>query len=250
MKTFGQISKILDELQDYAFIFLTLTIRNTSAELLPDAVNELQEGFARLMKIKPIKAAIKGVFKALEITHNRHNARSIEYHPHLHCIAAVNKSYFTSRNYISQEELIKYWQNACRLDYEPSVRIQKIKPLKTAKNEIKQKSAICEVAKYSVKTYEYLSGSPEEIDRTVATYTTALSGRRLCSYTGVFKEAAKKLKLDDMTDGDLVNTENENQKVRSDIAYLIISFKWQVGIGYQHQFTREEVKDDSDPTCA
>jgi len=243
MKIFGQVSQVMDVIQsDYEFIFLTLTVRNCSAAMLPATIDQLQEGFNRLMKTAPIRKAFKGYFKALEITHHPEYLRDVEYHPHLHLIVAVNKSYFTSRDYISQAKLIGLWQSVCALEYTPVVGIQKIRQADIQKNEISLKKAVCEVAKYSIKNSEVTRGSFDEIDRTVETYITALASRRLCSFGGIFKKTAKALKLDDLTEGDLVRTDIEH--VRSDVAYMIIGYKWQVGFGYVREFIKEENKND------
>ena len=243
MKIFGQVSQVMDVIQsDYEFIFLTLTVRNCSAEMLPATIDQLQEGFNRLMKTAQIRKAFKGYFKALEITHHPEYLRDVEYHPHLHLIVAVNKSYFTSRDYISQAKLIGLWQSVCALEYTPVVGIQKIRQADIQKNEISLKKAVCEVAKYSIKNSEVTRGSFDEIDRTVETYITALASRRLCSFGGIFKKTAKALKLDDLTEGDLVRTDIEH--VRSDVAYMIIGYKWQVGFGYVREFIKEENKND------
>ena len=243
MKIFGQVSQVMDVIQsDYEFIFLTLTVRNCSAAMLPATIDQLQEGFNRLMKTAPIRKAFKGYFKALEITHHPEYLRDVEYHPHLHLIVAVNKSYFTSRDYISQAKLIGLWQSVCALEYTPVVGIQKIRQADIQKNEISLKKAVCEVAKYSIKNSEVTRGSFDEIDRTVETYITALASRRLCSFGGIFKKTAKALKLDDLTEGDLVRTDIEH--VRSDVAYMIIGYKWQVGFGYVREFIKEENKNE------
>lgn len=243
MKIFGQVSQVMDVIQsDYEFIFLTLTVRNCSAAMLPATIDQLQEGFNRLMKTAPIRKAFKGYFKALEITHHPEYLRDVEYHPHLHLIVAVNKSYFTSRDYISQAKLIGLWQSVCALEYTPVVGIQKIRQADIQKNEISLKKAVCEVAKYSIKNSEVTRGSFDEIDRTVETYITALASRRLCSFGGIFKKTAKALKMDDLTEGDLVRTDIEH--VRSDVAYMIIGYKWQVGFGYVREFIKEENKND------
>lgn len=246
MKVFGQVSQVMDVIQDkYAFIFLTLTIRNTSAEKLSKAIDELQAGFRNLIRSPTMKKAIKGTFKALEITYHPENLRDVEYHPHLHVICAVNKSYFKSRDYISHEKLVELFQKACKLDYKPSVRIEKVKPEKTQKKgEINLKKAVCEVTKYTVKTSEITTGCFDEIDRAVKTYSRALASRRVCAFSGIFKEVARELELDDLNDGDLVNTDNE--KVRTDIGYLIVSYKWQVGYGYRRTFVEKERLDKNE----
>ena len=76
-----------------------------------------------------------------------------------------------------------------------------------------------------------LGNTDDEIDNAVFYLSRALSGRRLCSFTGVFKKVAAELKLDDLNDGDLVNTDNE--KLRADVQHILIYYKWNVGFGYE-----------------
>ena len=238
MKIFGQVSKIMDIIQNqYAFIFITLTVQNCSGENLKETINTLNTGFNLLSKTAQWKHAIKGCFKALEITHHPEYLRNIEYHPHFHLICAVNKSYFTSRDYISHSEMVSLWQKACKLDYAPSVDVRTVKTEKTNKEEISIKKAVCEVAKYTIKSSDILKGDFEEIDRTVKAFINGITGRRLCSFTGIFKETAKQLKLDDLNDGDLINTDNE--EVRQDVAYIIVKYRWQIGYGYLQEYIQE-----------
>ncbi len=191
----------------------------------------------------------KGYFKSLEVTHHKDNPRQFEYHPHIHGIIAVNKSYFKSRDYVSNKKLIQIWREKCKLDYDPSVRIQKVRP-NPEKGERNIKGAVCEVTKYTIKTKDITHNTYNGTDRTVKALTEALSNRRLCSFGGIFKEVAKKLKLDDMLDGDLVNTDNE--KIREDVKYTIVTFNWRIGIGYaytgERPFLPKEIKDETENT--
>ena len=231
-KIFGQVSQILDVIdKEYKFIFVTLTVRNCSGEKLPVLVDEILSAFNLLCKYKETKQAFKGYFRALEITRNSTAPSSIEWHPHIHAIFAVKPSYFNSRYYISHEKLLQLWQQAAKIPYEPYIRIQKIAPKNevSEKDEEAYKKAICEVAKYSVKQTDYLQGSNNVVDQGVFTLMKTLSGRRLCSLGGIFKTTAKQLKLDDMTEGDLVHTDG---KLRADIGCMIAKYRWHIGWGY------------------
>lgn len=247
LKIFGQVSQIMEKLvaDQYEFLFVTLTIRNCSASELKQQLDKLQYGFHLFHKQKCVRVAFRGCFKAFEITRHPEHFKSIEYHPHLHLIIAVKKSYFKGQDYIKHSDLIEIWQNACGLDYRPQVDIRKIKPEKSD-DGITLAGAVAEVAKYTVKSADVLRGTDAEIDRAVLTLTEALSSRRLCSFTGVFKKAARELKLDDLTDGDLINTDNE--QLRSDIAYLIVTYQWQIGYGYQLTHVRYAEK-ENDHDC-
>ncbi len=240
-KIFGQVSSIMDVLENegYAFVFASLTIRNGSSENLAFMLNEIQSAFNKFLQRVPIRKAFKGVFKTVEITRNEKRIRSIEWHPHIHMIIAVNKSYFSSRYYISHDMLMRIWRDCCRLDYDPFVEIHKIRPRElnnSEDGEMSLKGAVLEVSKYTLKGCDYLSGDDRDIDRAVSLLGDVLTGRRLCSFTGVFKKVAKQLKLDDMIDGDLVNTDNE--KIRHDVECMIVIFRWQVGVGYRWSHIR------------
>lgn len=231
-KVFSQVSKVMDKLEpDYAFIFITLTIRNCAADELKKTIDLLMYGYKKFVLIRSIKRAFKGYFKGIEIVRHPEHFRSIEYHPHLHCIFAVRKSYFKSKDYIKHDDLVQYWRQACCLDYDPVVDIRKVKPKIEDDGEINLKAAVCEVAKYSVKTADVLDGTPRMQEEAVLTLVDSLSSRRLCSFGGVFKKAAQELKLDDMLDGDLVLTDGD--KLRKDVGYLLVTYQWRLGFGYE-----------------
>ncbi|MBQ9099362.1 MAG: protein rep [Clostridia bacterium] len=243
-KIYGQISQIMDVLsaQGYRFVFCTLTVRNCAGSDLIRTLDDIQSAFNRFMQRAKVHRAFKGVFKAVEITRHPEYFRSIEWHPHLHLIIAVRESYFHGKDYINHDELMQLWRECCRLDYDPSVEIHKVRAREMDDGEVSLKGAVLEVAKYTLKDADYLRGTDQQIDRAVDLLSTALAGRRLCSFTGVFKEIARKLKLDDVTDGDLVYTDNE--QLRRDVEYVVVTYEWMVGFGYRmtrvRQMTDEE----------
>ena len=49
----------------------------------------------------------------------------------------------------------------------------------------------------------------------------------MVAFGGKLREIQQELKLDDMENGDLVNTDNE--ELREDIDYVIESYNWNVG---------------------
>lgn len=92
LKIFSQVSKVMDSMAEYEFIFLTLTVKNCAAADLPKTVDVLLSGWRYLYnKNKEFKSVICGTFRSLEVTRNKKNGT---YHPHLHCILAVKPSYF------------------------------------------------------------------------------------------------------------------------------------------------------------
>lgn len=92
---------------------------------------------------------IKGFIRAVEFVGD--HTKEGEAHPHYHCLLMVEKSYFKSRNYLSQERWRELW-SAC-YDYPNlQVRIEKIKPKKKADGTLIPAliCAVCETLKYSV----------------------------------------------------------------------------------------------------
>lgn len=231
LKIFGQVSTVMDEAtkdKDYEYIFLTLTLRNCSGYDLSETIDTLMYSFEKLSKRKRFKDSVKGFFRALEVTHE---LKTDTYHPHFHCILMVNKSYFRSRDYISQEEWTSIWKKCLKVDYSPIVHVTKYRDY-TGRGMSK---GIAEVAKYTVKDTDYIikdrdTGEviEELTDDAVFNLDLALKHRRLTSFGGILKEIHQLLNLDDPEDGDLINTDNDD-KIRDDLEYIIESYHWHVG---------------------
>lgn len=113
-----------------------------------------------------------------------HNPNYDTYHPHFHVILAVNKSYFTSRDYLKQEKWLEMWRECMNDDSITQVDIRKVRSSEKSEN-----GAVLEVAKYSAKSNElYVLQSVFEI------FYRALKSRQLLTFNGLFKEYVKKYK--------------------------------------------------------
>jgi len=244
LKIYSQASKIMDHIidnNDYVFLFLTLTVKNVVGEDLNKTIDDLLVGYNKLFFIRKIQRSIKGSFRALEITHNTNvDSPSFNtYHPHLHCILAVEKSYFSSRgskNYIGHDEWVRYWKDCISADYDPIVQIERLKVKDRDTNTIKMietkeemKKVLCEVAKYTVKDSDVINDNLDLMDQAVFYLHNALAGRRLISFKGCFFKARKELNLDDCVDGDLIHVDGD--QVRQDLDFIIKTYRWHVGFG-------------------
>lgn len=150
----------------------------------------------------------------------------------MHIILAVDLDYFVSDKYITQDEFCRMWQKALRIPYKPICDIRKVKPkdkITEGEKGVKPKgSAVAEVAKYSVKTDTYINKLDQnKRDRIVYYLSTALSGRRLCSFGGIIEDVRKALDLDDYEEGDLIHV--DGKEIRSDVAYMIRRYGWTCG---------------------
>lgn len=171
------------QVESKSFIFLTLTIPNVTAEHLESEIKHYNESFRRLSNRKHFKSVAKGYVRKLEVTYN---AERDDYHPHFHVLIAVNKSYFTDkRYYISQQEWLDLWRDVTGNPDITQVHVQRVK-----QNNQKE---LYEMAKYTGKDSDYLSNQ-----KVFDTYYKSLKGKQVLVYSGLFKEARKKLK-----DGDL-----------------------------------------------
>ncbi len=244
-KIFGQVSQVMDKLQadhSYRYVFVTLTIRSCNGERLSSELTALSKAFNLFNKRSRIKKAFKGAFRTYEITYHPEHPSSLQFHPHIHIIYAVNKTYFRSSSYIDHDELQAIWRECAGLNYDPLVDIRVVRPTESENGDIDLGGAVAEVATYSVKPSQLFENTDDDIDHAVWVLSSALAGRRMCSFTGVFKKVAAELELDDINDGDLVNTDNE--KLRTDVRHILIHYKWQVGYGYERTFITYEKEDN------
>lgn len=241
MKIFAQVSKIMNIIEtDYSFVFLTLTCRNVSGKGLSRHIDMMFSAFKALCLRKQFKSAVRGWCRAFEITYNW---ESEEFHPHFHCILAVDKTYFKSEFYISQDDFCVMWQDCLKADYKPIVDVRVFKASTQGKGK-----EIAEVAKYTIKSsnimanltgiYSYSQDIQDEVrkftdkitDNIVYRLDKALTHRRLVGYGGIFKQKHKELNLDDDVDdemADLVHTADDG--LHHGLAYEIERYRWHIG---------------------
>lgn len=227
-----RLSCVLDAVQaghpDVTYLFLTLTVKNVEGKDLGDTLGQLTKAWDRLCKQRPVKRAVMGWFRAIEIT-----CKDKGYHPHIHAIVAVEPDYFKRSGglYITQSDWVQRWKQALRVDYDPSVRISKTKAKSTGDTMAASQAAAVEAAKYTTKSDEYIDdklGLSEAVQR-VTDYTNALHRRRLTAFGGWLKGAAKKLDMEDVEGGDLVHL--DDGPVREDVAEIIETYHWNFGAG-------------------
>src|SRR5690625_2373044 len=161
------------------FIFLTLTAPNVSAEELNDEIKHYNQSFQRLMQRKEVRKVVKGYARKLEITYNEERD---DYHPHFHVLIAVNKSYFTDKDYyISRDRWLELWQEVTKNPLITQVDVRKVRNGRDDK--------VYEIAKYSAKDSDYLIN--QEV---FEVFYKALKGKRLIVFSGLFKDAMTKFK--------------------------------------------------------
>jgi len=226
LKLFGQTTEVVKAIEaktKVAWVMLTLTVKNVDGIDLPNEITIIHKAWDRLCKTKAFKGAVLGWQRCLEVTHNTdiNSGAYNTYHPHIHALLCVKRSYFTSRDYISRANWASMWAAAARLDYTPQVWVSRVKD--------NGPGAVAEVTKYAAKPGDYLT--PWDIDlmaESVEFMDKALHRRRLVAFGGCMKEAHKALGLDDIEDGDLIHTDCADDEAAT-AAAAVMSFEWVAG---------------------
>src|SRR5699024_6053038 len=82
------------------------------------------------------------------------------YKQHMNVLVCIEITYFyNTEKYVNQKKWIQFWKRAMKLDYDPKVKVQMIRPKNKHKSDIK--SAIDETAKYPVKDTDFMTDDEE-----------------------------------------------------------------------------------------
>jgi hypothetical protein len=183
LKQYANSLRLAEFLQgEFVFLHCVLTVQNCFDIELNETINNLYSASRKFFNNKRIRQGFKGALRALEVTYNQ---KRDDYHPHLHCLVAVRRSYFTSRYYISIDTLRQIWADCLGVDYLPQVHISKC-----------DENGFAEISKYCVKPLDLQL--PRHVHAKVLdTLNRALKGRRLLQSYGVIREAAATLKLNE-----------------------------------------------------
>jgi len=212
--------------KDVEILMLTLTVPNPPTHKLKETVQRMNKAFRRLTQQKPFKRTVLGWFRALEIFGD--NTPHGEVHPHFHCLLIVNKSYFTSRDYIKRDKWLEMWQKAYKDQTITQVDIRKIKPKRKRLTDIY--SATKEVAKYAVKHTELV----KRTDNDFVMILQQCTNMRFYASGGILKLNLKK------AEEDLIN-KKENDPFWYEIAILI--YQWMNGDYRLHQIKPPEKRE-------
>lgn len=228
VQTMKIVSEVIVQKPKARWLFLTLSVKNVfDGASLDESLKAMTEGFRRLMMYKKVKRNLVGFMRSTEVTVNPKDG---SYNQHMHILLCVESTYFKdSDNYLSQANWTNLWRKAMKLDYTPVVHIEVVKNKK--RNQEKEMTAIDaaiqETAKYSVKDTDYLTGNIENDLEVVRDLERGLFQKRMISYGGLFKKIHKELNLDDVEEGDLIRTtdeESDDEKAYS----LVAQWHWKM----------------------
>lgn len=234
-----RLMRVLKQVQethaDTQLIFLTLTLKSCTGAELRRTLDLLTTAWHKLVRRRPFDRAIRGWFRAIEITYN---PKTGLYHPHIHAPLVVEDDYFRAASglYLEHDRLVRMWRDSLQVDYDPGVDVRstyvkgqrgKKKAGKAAEKAAEKAfSAAVEAAKYATKGSDFLRGGmPDNVAaQVVSDYTMALHGKRMTAMGGWIKDAAAALDLADLEDvQDLVHDDDE---LSVDTAEMIEVYGW------------------------
>ena len=181
LNTFRNLARIYTDprVKKHKHIFLTLTQRNVPGSELGAELAKISKAFTNFMRRKELKFVL-GYTKTTEVT----RAKDGSYHPHIHAILTVPRSY-GSREYISQQEIRRLWDDVQELGYDPQCDIRRISQ--------RMGKTVAEVSKYSVKPADYIAKTREKTADVIEELDPALDGKRFVSCGGLIREVKKDL---------------------------------------------------------
>lgn len=192
-RTIRAMTKILADYPGKRFIYLTLTAKNCDLEGLGNLITHMNESWHRLIKRPQFKAV--GWLRNLEVTRSDIG----QAHPHFHALLMVNPSYF-SHGYVPQKDWIALWRSCARLDYDPSVRVNVVKPRKKSSGDTSESSpgidegllkAIRYTLKYSTKPEDFLNTDTsvsQDMQDWLVGLTDQLYNKRAIASGGIFRK--------------------------------------------------------------
>lgn len=201
-----ELGLILDEAVKHypssAFLFLTLTEENATFTTLKEELAKLNTSFYKLFQYQKVKRNLLGYCRSTEITVNDIQRT---FHQHAHVLLQVKSSYFkNSANYISQREWSKLWQRARRLSYQPIINVKRVRP-KVRFGQTSLSASAREVAKYQVKSADYLTNNQLRDKEVINALEHALAHTRQLSFGGNLKAIRHDLILDNDEHEDLIS---------------------------------------------
>lgn len=193
-KRAGEMLQVLKKMEEkeYKYQFLTLTQKNVPIYRLGQEIKRINKAWSSLRKSN-ITGRPLGYARILEITYDEKTKTA---HPHQHIIIAWEKGQRTYK----RTEWAKRWGKALNIKYEPICRL---KYIKSKKKDEKYEKAVLEAYKYSVKSTDLLK-MPNELFKL---FINEIKGSRACSYTGIFRELRKELKMKKETEIEDINDE-------------------------------------------
>ena len=190
-RSFEVLPRVEKDHPKMRWLFLTLTLKNCQLTELRETLEHVNYSFRKLSRRKIFPGV--GWIKSVEVTRGKDGKTA---HPHLHILMMVKPSYF-SCGYISQENWCKLWQSCLKVDYQPILDVQAVKPNKSPT------VLISEVIKYQTKESDLIRDP-----KWFAEYVEQMHKTRAISVGGILQDYFKYLEEEP---DDLIGESDEDE---------------------------------------
>lgn len=193
-RAYKTLPKVVQDFPTSRYLFVTLTVKNCAITELRETLKLMNQSFARLTKLKDFPAI--GYLRTTEVTKGRDGISS---HPHFHCLLMVKASFF-GRNYIRQAEWVEMWRKSLRVDYNPILDVQALKP------QSSPVALLAEIVKYQCKPNDIVLSDREWF----LELTRQLHRTKAIAFGGVFKEYFRELEREPTTE-EMIGDDGEGE---------------------------------------
>lgn len=178
----------------YTYSLVTLTARNCGRGELGAYLDKMQKAWESVRQQRWARRSLTGWARAIECTYSKDCAAGC-YHPHYHIIIM----YDDKHHHGTDSAVIQEWLRQCsRQGITATLKAQDTQRITSIDAGQSLAGAICEVYKYSIKASDTLE-MPLDV---LYDFAIALQGKRMVSFGGAIKQAAKDLQLEQLEQAD------------------------------------------------
>ncbi|EPC8412104.1 protein rep [Bacillus thuringiensis] len=167
----------INKTQQVNWLLIDLGLENVNGGDINETLDRMLIAFNRLFKYKSVKQIHLGYFRMLDIL-----KKGERYHPRIHILVPMIKSYFQGRYYIKHDGWSSLWSRALGMEKGLYVKVK----------VMKAKEERCEIP------HEKLLNFREQESEFSSQASKGITSRRLIGYSKLLKTAT-----DQLTDGNL-----------------------------------------------
>ncbi|CAH2714118.1 hypothetical protein BACCIP111895_01272 [Neobacillus rhizosphaerae] len=129
-----QVITEVNKKQQVNWLLVDLGLENITMEQINQILDKMLIGFNRLFKYKSIQQASLGYFRMLDIV-----KKGDRYHPRIHILLPMIKSYFQGRYYIKYDNWISLWSRAVGIGNGLFVKVKVVNGRDAERENIQEK---------------------------------------------------------------------------------------------------------------
>jgi len=129
-----QVITEVNNKQQVNWLLVDLGLENITMEQINQILDKMLIGFNRLFKYKSIQQASLGYFRMLDIV-----KKGDRYHPRIHILLPMIKSYFQGRYYIKYDNWISLWSRAIGIENGLFVKVKVVNGRDAERENIQEK---------------------------------------------------------------------------------------------------------------